>query len=102
MIFTFFSMAMSANRENQTLDIEGASEPVLYDLVANVTHESVEDKHVYSVQVKDKSRDEWLKIQDLYVESIRREILFLNESYIQVSFFEVIYNSVCVLIWVTV
>ncbi|KAK9382529.1 uncharacterized protein V2V93DRAFT_365351 [Kockiozyma suomiensis] len=78
-VVTFNSLAL-----NMAPYIEGASEPVLYDLVANVTHESVEDKHVYSVQVKDKSRDEWLKIQDLYVESIRREILFLNESYIQI------------------
>ncbi|KAK9466514.1 hypothetical protein V1512DRAFT_263784 [Lipomyces arxii] len=69
--------------------VEGATEPIIYDLVANVTHETIttpqgEERHAYRVQMKDKSRDEWLQIQDLYVESIRREILFLNESYIQV------------------
>jgi U4/U6.U5 tri-snRNP-associated protein 2 len=71
------------------IDVDGATEPMLYDLVANVTHESVftpqgEEKHVYRVQLKDKTRDEWLQIQDLYIENIRREILFLNESCIQI------------------
>ncbi|KAK9469983.1 uncharacterized protein V1510DRAFT_424318 [Dipodascopsis tothii] len=66
-----------------------ATEPVLYDLVANITHESVftpqgQEKHVYRVQLRDKARDEWLQIQDLYVEEIRREMLFLGESTIQI------------------
>ncbi|KAK9458059.1 hypothetical protein V1511DRAFT_455241, partial [Dipodascopsis uninucleata] len=69
--------------------VEGATEPILYDLVANVTHESVftpqgEEKDVFKVQVRDKSRDEWVQIQDLYVEDIRKEMLFLSESYIQI------------------
>ncbi|KAK9449769.1 uncharacterized protein V1518DRAFT_426640 [Limtongia smithiae] len=78
--------------------VEGATQPMLYDLVANITHESVmadkeggggvgsgeETRHVYRVQVRDKSRDEWVQIQDLYVEDIRRETLFLSESYIQI------------------
>lgn len=70
-------------------DTANATEPILYDLVANITHESVftplgQEKHVYRVQVKDKARDEWMQIQDLYMETIRREMLFLGESYIQV------------------
>ncbi|KAK9370912.1 hypothetical protein V1509DRAFT_615193 [Lipomyces kononenkoae] len=69
--------------------VDGATGPILYDLIANVTHESVftpqgDEKHVYRVQLKDKSRDEWFQIQDLYIENIRREILFLNESCIQI------------------
>lgn len=72
--------------------------PIWYDLVANVVHESVtkkgttggakgeagEEGHVYKVQMRDKARDEWFQVQDLFVEEIRKEILFLGESYIQV------------------
>ncbi|KAK9244479.1 hypothetical protein V1506DRAFT_541427 [Lipomyces tetrasporus] len=83
-VVTFQSIALDMSPY-----VDGATEPILYDLVANVTHESVftpqgEEKHVYRVQLKDKSRDEWFQIQDLYIENIRREILFLNESYIQI------------------
>ncbi|KAK9333666.1 hypothetical protein V1520DRAFT_331397 [Lipomyces starkeyi] len=83
-VVTFQSIALDMSPY-----VDGATEPMLYDLVANVTHESVftpqgEEKHVYRVQLKDKTRDEWLQIQDLYIENIRREILFLNESCIQI------------------
>ncbi|KAK9238276.1 hypothetical protein V1525DRAFT_117675 [Lipomyces kononenkoae] len=83
-VVTFQSIALDMSPY-----VDGATEPILYDLVANVTHESVftpqgEEKHVYRVQLKDKSRDEWFQIQDLYIENIRREILFLNESCIQI------------------
>ena len=87
-------------------------EPIWYDLVANITHESVgkgaiggggqgkqrgvssagqvageEMKSVWRVQVRDRSRDEgwgqWVQIQDLWVEEVRRETLFLGETYVQ-------------------
>ncbi|KAK6334085.1 hypothetical protein TWF696_002587 [Orbilia brochopaga] len=78
--------------------VEGATEPIWYDLTANIVHESVarkgttsgakgeagEQGHAYKVQLKDKARDEWVQVQDLFVEEIRKEILFLGESYIQV------------------
>jgi U4/U6.U5 tri-snRNP-associated protein 2 len=68
------------------------NESVIYDLIANVTHEinttSEEEKkstkHSWRIQILDKSRDRWLQIQDLVVEEVRRELLFLSESYIQV------------------
>ncbi|EGX50386.1 hypothetical protein AOL_s00076g150 [Orbilia oligospora ATCC 24927] len=77
---------------------EGATGPIWYDLTANIVHESVarkggpsgvkseagEEGHAYKVQLKDKARDEWVQVQDLIVEEIRKEILFLGESYIQV------------------
>ncbi|KAK9464197.1 uncharacterized protein V1516DRAFT_112718 [Lipomyces oligophaga] len=79
-IVTFNSVALDLSPY-----VEGAREPILYDLVANISHESQgEDRHVYRVQVKDKSRDEWFQIQDLYVENVRRELLFLGESCIQI------------------
>ena len=92
------------------------SEPIWYDLVANITHESVgkgamdsgpggagtqkqrgvssstvageEMKSVWRVQVRDRSREEgwgqWVQIQDLWVEEVRRETLFLGETYVQI------------------
>ncbi|EWC46270.1 hypothetical protein DRE_04441 [Drechslerella stenobrocha 248] len=78
--------------------VEGATGPVWYDLVANVVHESIarkgttggakgeagEEGHAYKVQLKDKARDGWVQAQDLFVEEVRKEILFLGESYVQV------------------
>ncbi|CAI6341750.1 unnamed protein product [Periconia digitata] len=69
-------------------------EPIWYDLVANVTHEAVKQKDdsvegeqerkVWRVQLKDRSRNEWYGIQDLFVEKERAETIFLKESYLQV------------------
>ena len=69
-------------------------EPILYDLVSNVTHEAVRvrddsvegeaEKKVWRVQLKDRARDEWLDIQDLYVEKAPAETLFTKESYLMV------------------
>lgn len=92
---------------------EHTGEPIWYDLVANITHESVgkgaiggggqgkqrgvssagqvageEMKSVWRVQVRDRSREEgwgqWVQIQDLWVEEVRRETLFLGETYVQI------------------
>ncbi|KAI9848679.1 MAG: hypothetical protein M1837_006766 [Sclerophora amabilis] len=69
-------------------------EPIWYDLVANVTHEAIRSRDdsvegeaprkVWRVQLRDKARDEWVQVQDLFVEEVRKEILFLGESYVQV------------------
>ncbi|KAL6716422.1 Ubiquitin carboxyl-terminal hydrolase 10 [Lecanora helva] len=69
-------------------------EPIWYDLVANVTHEAVRtrddsvegeaEKKVWRVQVRDRARDEWLEIQDLYVQRVVSETLFTKESYLMV------------------
>ncbi|KAI1188824.1 hypothetical protein F5B17DRAFT_393983 [Nemania serpens] len=69
-------------------------EPIWYDLVANVTHEAVrakedvadtgEERKTWKVQLKDKGRDEWIVCQDLFVEEIQKELLYLGESYLQV------------------
>ena len=69
-------------------------EPILYDLVANVTHEAVRirddsvegeaEKKVWRTQVRDRARDEWLEIQDLFVEKVPAETLFTKESYMMV------------------
>ncbi|KAI5815932.1 hypothetical protein BZA77DRAFT_369592 [Pyronema omphalodes] len=64
-------------------------EPILYDLVANITHETVvakegELKSVFKVQLLEKARGQWLQIQDLFVEEVARELLFTSESYVQI------------------
>lgn len=70
------------------------SEPIWYDLVANVTHEAVRtrddsvegeaERKVWRVQVRDRAREEWLEIQDLFVERVAAETLFTKESYLMV------------------
>jgi U4/U6.U5 tri-snRNP-associated protein 2 len=71
-------------------------EPILYDLVANVVHEAVrakedvadsavgEERKTWKVQLRDKATDEWVVAQDLFVDGIRSELLYLGESYLQV------------------
>ena len=69
-------------------------EPVWYDLVANITHEAVrtrddsvegeQEGKVWRVQLRDRSREEWWEVQDLFVERERAETLFTKESYVQV------------------
>ncbi|KAF2810432.1 cysteine proteinase [Mytilinidion resinicola] len=69
-------------------------EPVWYDLVANITHEAVrvrddsvegeQESKVWRVQLRDRSREEWWEVQDLFVERERAETLFTKESYVQV------------------
>ena len=69
-------------------------EPIWYDLVANVTHEAVRtrddsvegeaERKVWRVQVRDRAREEWLQVQDLFVERVPTETLFTKESYLMV------------------
>ncbi|KAK1966117.1 ubiquitin carboxyl-terminal hydrolase [Colletotrichum eremochloae] len=69
-------------------------EPIWYDLVANVVHEAVrakedvadsgEERKTWKVQLKDKGRDEWVSCQDLFVEKVQSELLYLGETYLQV------------------
>lgn len=64
----------------------------MYDLVANITHETVTDtgkregelRSVYKVQLLEKASGEWKEIQDLWVGEVERELLFTRESYVQV------------------
>ncbi|KAF2665936.1 cysteine proteinase [Microthyrium microscopicum] len=69
-------------------------EPIIYDLVANITHEAVRvrddsvegeaEKKVWRCQVMDRAGAEWFEIQDLFVEKAAAETLFTKESYVQV------------------
>ena len=69
-------------------------EPIWYDLVANIVHEAVrgredsveggEEKKVWKVQIRDRAREEWIQVQDLFVERTQKELLYLGESYLQI------------------
>jgi len=69
-------------------------EPIWYDLVANITHEAVRsredsvegeaEKKVWRVQLRDKAREEWVEVQDLYVEKASAETIFTKEAYVMV------------------
>lgn len=71
-----------------------SGEPVWYDLVANITHEGIRirddsvegeaEKKVWRVHLKDKSKDEWVEVQDLFVEKASADTIFTKESYVQV------------------
>ena len=69
-------------------------EPIWYDLVANVVHEAVrsnddvadsgEERRTWKVQLKDRATGEWVVCQDLFVDKIQSELLYLGESYLQI------------------
>lgn len=69
----------------------------IYDLVANVTHESTagttRDKenttwkvHVRAPPADDEGQERWLMMQDLIVEETAKELIFLGETVLQVRF----------------
>ncbi|EPE32910.1 Cysteine proteinase [Glarea lozoyensis ATCC 20868] len=68
-------------------------EPIWYDLVANIVHEAVRgredsvegeaEKRTWKCQVRG-AGEEWVQIQDLFVEKTQKELLYLGESYLQV------------------
>jgi U4/U6.U5 tri-snRNP-associated protein 2 len=74
--------------------LHSMGEPIWYDLVANIVHEAVRgredsvegevEKHAWKVQMRDRSREEWFQVQDLFVEKTQKELLYLGESYLQV------------------
>lgn len=92
-IFNAHSLDMSPYVEPNP-SIHPPGEPVFYDLVANVTHEAVRvrddsvegeaEKKIWKSQIRDRARDEWLEIQDLFVEEVPAETLFTRESYLLV------------------
>ncbi|KAH6964141.1 hypothetical protein DER45DRAFT_136356 [Fusarium avenaceum] len=69
-------------------------EPIWYDLVANVIHEAVrvredvvdsgEERKTWKVQLRNKATGEWVVCQDLYVDKVQSELLYLGEAYLQI------------------
>ena len=89
----------TAHRTDIDLDVPENHPPTMYDLVANVIHESAagttrdKESTVWKVHLRAGSgggeTEKWFQIQDLIVEEIRKEMIFLGETIIQVSIQEV-------------
>lgn len=58
-----------------------------YDLLANICHEGKPGpgNGSYKVHVRDRATEQWYQIQDLIVEEIMPQMIFLSESYVQVG-----------------
>jgi len=79
------------------LDAPPTHPPTVYDLIANVTHESVagttRDKEhtVWKTHLRAAGGggegEKWFRIQDLIVEEARKEMIFLGETVLQVDVF---------------
>jgi hypothetical protein len=95
----FMTLVPSRTQEKHSLpptDLSSAEQhpPPVYDLIANVIHESVagttrdKENTVWKVQLRAGSgeNEKWFQIQDLIVEEIRKEMIFLGETVIQVPF----------------
>jgi len=76
-------------------ELHAAGEPVMYDLVANITYEGVKvrddsvegeaERKVWKVQVKEGGDShKWWEMQDLYVDRVNADLLSTKESYIMV------------------
>lgn len=80
---------------NIDLDAPPSHPPTLYDLIANVTHESVagttrdKENTVWKAHLRAAGgggeSEKWFQIQDLIVEETRKEMIFLGETVLQVS-----------------
>ncbi|RUS20982.1 hypothetical protein BC937DRAFT_93907 [Endogone sp. FLAS-F59071] len=57
-----------------------------YDLLANICHEGKPGpgNGNYKVHVRDRATEQWYQIQDLIVEEIMPQMIFLSESYVQI------------------
>lgn len=76
------------------LEMPDNNSPTTYDLVANVIHESAagttrdKESTVWKVHLRAGSgggeNEKWFQIQDLIVEEIRKEMIFLGETVIQI------------------
>ncbi|CAL1694265.1 unnamed protein product [Somion occarium] len=76
------------------LDAPQSHPPAVYDLIANVTHESAtgttrdKDSIIWKVHVRAGAgggdNEKWFQIQDLIVEEIRKEMIFLGETVLQI------------------
>lgn len=75
--------------------IAPAGEPLVYDLVANITYEGVKvrddsvegeaERKVWKVQMKEGGEEQqWWEMQDLFVEKVNADLLSTKESYIMI------------------
>lgn len=77
------------------VDASPSQSSTLYDLIANVVHESVagttrdKENTIWKVHLRagggGGDNEKWYQIQDLIVEEMRKEMIFLGETVLQVS-----------------
>lgn len=63
--------------------------PVLYDLIVNISHESVfnsagDESHTFKTQVRDKACDKWIQMEGLFVGEIKKDVISIGESVLQI------------------
>ena len=66
------------------VDVQGATGPLLYRLVANISHQGSAKGGAYKIAVHHQAQEKWHQIQDLFVEDILPPMVILSESYIQI------------------
>ncbi|KIL01020.1 hypothetical protein PAXRUDRAFT_821027 [Paxillus rubicundulus Ve08.2h10] len=76
------------------LDAPPSHPPMVYDLIANVIHESVagttrdKENTIWKVHLRvgggGGEGEKWLQVQDLIVEETRKEMIFLGETVLQI------------------
>jgi U4/U6.U5 tri-snRNP-associated protein 2 len=98
-IVTFNSRALDMSpyvEPNPKLHPPG--EPIVYDLVANITHEGVKvrddsvegeaERKVWRAQVKEEggetAQQQWWEMQDLFVDKVNADLLCTKEAYVMV------------------
>lgn len=95
LLITPISVRSSSTWSLVDLDAPPSHPPTVYDLIANVTHESVagttrdKENTVWKVHLRvgggGGEGEKWFQIQDLIVEETRKEMIFLGETVLQVG-----------------
>jgi hypothetical protein len=88
------SMQFTTDTYVLDLDAPPTHPPTVYDLIANVTHESVagttrdKENTIWKAHLRAAGGggegEKWFQIQDLIVEETRKEMIFLGETVLQV------------------
>lgn len=88
------------------IDSPESQPSTLYDLVANVTHESVagttrdKENTIWKAHLRAGAgggdSEKWFMIQDLIVEETRKEMIFLGETILQVGGLLVEQSVICI------
>ncbi|KAI8050531.1 hypothetical protein BDF22DRAFT_695470 [Syncephalis plumigaleata] len=82
------SATMEEANDSEEQMLQADKPPVLgayYNLLANISHDGEPNKGHYRVHVRRSATNQWYQIEDLNVEEIQTQMIFLSESYIQVS-----------------
>lgn len=91
---SYFESIFSPDLTFADVDAPPPNVSMLYDLIANVTHESVagttrdKENTIWKAYIRAGSGggddEKWFMIQDLIVEEVRKEMIFLGETILQV------------------